>query len=604
MSVIKMNLTGLIIEGYEFVELLGEGGTAVVWLCRKRFGLGTPMECVLKLFPAVETPFRSCDVAQDTHAREFETMTKAGGHSSLAPILRPAGAVFFKLFVNEDGKIRMEPFKGYLPAKIYGIEYPRADGSLKDAFNHEYEKGVDISLILDDMIQAARGLQIMHDSGLLHRDLKLENLLKFCDDRRRDIRVSDPHHGGGTPPYMAPELFRGVDASPASDSYALGVTIFRACTGSYPIQPAPSGTAHSVSEWNTAHHQQPRPAACLVNPRVPLELSKLIIALLDVDPRNRPTAAEAQAVLERLRASSLDSPSFSPSCLEHLQHSLTLGTNLFNPSFLIQDLGLTPVLFFIRWKACFSENAQTLFRKIVQRSGRNLRFVQVSGETDIVARTFIPEQAIAALADSIGKLTNEFDTVQVFVARHVDPIGRNVRFEPHSDAEVREILWDIECLQDPANNHQVRSEAADRLKQCGVIMPGAPIAHTPTSEIAFSSFHLNGKARTGFQNGIRRPSDPYSALLNAFREDGSFNDWGVTLYEKAPHKVGPELEWPDDLIVEYVMPAPSELPRMLQFLQSVRGRFPDQTLRESHEYLVDCNEMETGRCPADVMHRS
>ncbi len=112
----------------------------------------------------------------------------------------------------------------------------------------------------DLFLAAARGLAAAHEVGLLHRDIKPENLfvakdrpgapgglklidfgLATADRSRRDLPEGSARlvsrNSGGTPLYMAPELWNGEEASPRSDLYALGLSFFVALTGRLPFEP-------------------------------------------------------------------------------------------------------------------------------------------------------------------------------------------------------------------------------------------------------------------------------------------------------------------------------------------------------------------------------
>ena len=90
-------------------------------------------------------------------------------------------------------------------------------------------------------IELCRALSAMHSAGLLHRDIKASNVMREQGGRilLMDFGLSADMTGGGasggTPPYMAPELFKGAPASVASDIYAMGVLLFFLTTGRYPV---------------------------------------------------------------------------------------------------------------------------------------------------------------------------------------------------------------------------------------------------------------------------------------------------------------------------------------------------------------------------------
>ncbi len=102
---------------------------------------------------------------------------------------------------------------------------------------------------LDYAIKLAGGVAALHRAGVIHRDIKPDNVIleAIRDHQVPGLRLIDlgvarlPHmedipapYAPGTPSYMAPELFGGAVGDERSDQYALGVTIYRMFTGEYP----------------------------------------------------------------------------------------------------------------------------------------------------------------------------------------------------------------------------------------------------------------------------------------------------------------------------------------------------------------------------------
>jgi serine/threonine protein phosphatase PrpC len=93
-------------------------------------------------------------------------------------------------------------------------------------------------------IKLARGVAALHRVGVVHRDIKPDNvilesegslkLIDFGVVRVLGLEDSRPEDIPGTPAYMAPEMFDGEPGNEATDIYALGVTIFCAFAGEYP----------------------------------------------------------------------------------------------------------------------------------------------------------------------------------------------------------------------------------------------------------------------------------------------------------------------------------------------------------------------------------
>lgn len=145
--------------------------------------------------------------------------------------------------------------------------------------------------------RVSEGLAMAHSQGILHRDLKLDNVLlthqgipKIADFGLAKRVLVDPKLPGsqeivGTPPYMAPELFQGEHASPASDVYALGVCYFALLTGQYPFY------SENLTEMMRQAIQDPLPSLRELAPGLPLEMAECLHLMLAKTPANRPKDA-------------------------------------------------------------------------------------------------------------------------------------------------------------------------------------------------------------------------------------------------------------------------------------------------------------------------
>jgi len=152
---------------------------------------------------------------------------------------------------------------------------------------------VDLGFAIRASAQAASALAALHAGGVIHCDVKLDNILvvqatgavKVVDfGVSRLIDDATPLESiAGTPASMAPEQWR-CEPVPASDVYSLGCVMFELLTGS----PLFDG---SLPEIMMAHLEQ-RPARPSWLRAMPQALERLILRALAKDPHDRPTMAE------------------------------------------------------------------------------------------------------------------------------------------------------------------------------------------------------------------------------------------------------------------------------------------------------------------------
>ena len=165
-------------------------------------------------------------------------------------------------------------------------------------------------------IDVTRALAAVHRAGLLHRDIKAENVMRESGGRilLMDFGLSAlPHQQSlaGTPSYMAPELFRGDRATVVSDIYAVGVLLFFLVTGEYPAE------IKGISAETADQIARTRRSLVDLRPDLPDGFSRAIERCLSVDPAARyPSAGQlANALSEVLTGTALSpaSPEFQTS---------------------------------------------------------------------------------------------------------------------------------------------------------------------------------------------------------------------------------------------------------------------------------------------------
>jgi serine/threonine protein kinase len=157
--------------------------------------------------------------------------------------------------------------------------------------------------VLTLALQACRGLQHAHDAGLVHRDVKPQNLLLRADGTLKlvdfgiaraaeETRLTQAGTILGTAAYLSPEQAAGEEVTAVADVYSLGVVLYELLTGRTPY------TFETLAELAHEQEVQPIEPIAVLAPDVPEALEDVVMRCLARNPSYRPgSAAELAAQL-------------------------------------------------------------------------------------------------------------------------------------------------------------------------------------------------------------------------------------------------------------------------------------------------------------------
>lgn len=228
------------IDGYQIERVLGQGGMAHVYLATQ-LSLGRQVAVKVVRFSGPD---------RDVLASRFEHEAR-----TLAQLEHPAIVSIFDVGRTDQG----------LP--YYTMAYlPNGDLS-------QQGRGQDPQRIADILSVLAKALRFAHMQGIVHRDVKPENVLFDREQRPRladfgisrsmrgDVRITAEGLAPGSAAYMSPEQARGDNVDARSDLYSLGVLAYELLVGQTPY------LCTDPLAMALAHHQVPIP-------RLPPDLSK------------------------------------------------------------------------------------------------------------------------------------------------------------------------------------------------------------------------------------------------------------------------------------------------------------------------------------------
>jgi serine/threonine protein kinase len=276
--------TGMVLGNrWEIEQELGRGGYSVVYRARDRQLAG---QVALKL---LVPPPAAAEIARERMRREVQAV-RGLSHENIVAVYD---------FVEEG------------PWSFILMEYV-AGPDLQVRVRERGALTVDQAVRLGRDIAAALGTA--HRHGILHRDVKPQNVLLDPDGRYRltdfgsarldgQLGVTNTGALTGTPDYTAPEVLAGRRGDARSDLYALGLTLYFALTGELP------GRNAEARSGDDASGHRPKQVA----PAVPDWLDNVVARTTAASPEDRfPTAAALDQALSR---STGEAPSPAPRCV-------------------------------------------------------------------------------------------------------------------------------------------------------------------------------------------------------------------------------------------------------------------------------------------------
>jgi eukaryotic-like serine/threonine-protein kinase len=273
-----------VLEGrYRLLSQVGAGGMGVVYLAEH---VGLQKRVAVKVLKA--------ELSRDpTFARRFELEAIAAsqmGHENIVDVTdlgrTPGGELYYVMELLEGSSLSTLLYR---------------------------ERFVPLPRAVPILVQVCRALEAAHARGIVHRDIKPQNVMVLAREGRPDfvkvvdfgISKVDALQGGrlteagailGTADYMAPEQATGGEVDARADVYALGVLIYELVTGVLPFR----GDNTFATMLQHVERAPEPPSVRRPELGLPPELDALVLQALAKDPAARPSMSRLRAGLEAL----------------------------------------------------------------------------------------------------------------------------------------------------------------------------------------------------------------------------------------------------------------------------------------------------------------
>jgi len=264
-------MIGQTISHYRIIEKLGEGGMGVVY---KAHDTTLDRTVALKFLPHYLTTdqaekerfYHEARAAAALTHQNIAVVYEIGEYEGPASAGAPAGKQIF---------IAMEYVEGKTLKEIVGVI------SAKDRADLRHESPLPMKKILDIAIQICDGLAAAHEKGIVHRDIKSDNIIvtlkgqaKITDfglaKLKGATKLTKAGSTLGTAAYMSPEQARGEDVDHRSDIFSLGAVLYEIITGQRPFK-----GEHEAAIMYSLMNEIPEPLARYKS-NIPDELQRIV----------------------------------------------------------------------------------------------------------------------------------------------------------------------------------------------------------------------------------------------------------------------------------------------------------------------------------------